>query len=243
MFLSGSERIEWEEHGGPAWTSDIFRQWRFYAFVLALCLGGVIGITAVKYWFRWWLIQNVGLLMAISVLAGVVILSIQANQRRDKEGPTHEATTTERWIRWILRAAVGTTLYLYSTLGFAYAIYSHIPVQKEGGDYTTANVVCIVADHERFDNMVILSQDTSYLYVARIEEPDSPQQNAIAAPGKERAWQPEYQCGPKHWRDGLLERGGPFRPRVLAISQKEIHTIEEIGWVSSFCGCRKVLSK
>jgi hypothetical protein len=243
VFLSAAERIAWEENHGPAWTTDIFRQWRFRAFMFALCLGGLIAITAVKYWVRWWLTQYVGLLMAISVLGGVVILSIQANQRREREGPEHEATTSERWIRWILRVTVGTTLYLFSTFGFAYAIYSHIPVQKEGGDYTTGSVVRIVTDHEPFENMIVLSQDTTYLYAARVDKQDPPENVTAGKPLLEEACTQDYRCDPKHWRDGLLEQCGPSRPHVLAINQKEIRTIEETARVSSVFDCKDVLGK
>lgn len=238
IFLSGPERIAWEEDYGRAWTIDIFKRSRFWAFMFAL--GGFIAITAVKYWVRWWLIQNAGLLMAISVLGGVVILSLQANQRRDREGPTHEATTTERWVRWILRVTACATLYVFSTLGYAYAIYSHIPVQKEGGDYTTASVVRIVSDHQIFENMIVLSQDPSYLYAARVEEPNPPEKATDGELGQQLCGQ-DYRCDPKHWRDGLLEQCGPFRPRVLAINQKEIRTIEETVRVSFFGGCKDAL--
>lgn len=243
IFLSGSERKAWEEKGGPAWTPDILKQWRFYAFVLALCLGSIIAITMLPYWFRWWLIQNVGLLMAISVLGGVIILSIQANQRRDREGPEHDATTTERWVRWILRVTVVVTLYIISTLGYAYAIYSHIPVQKEGGDYTTSSVVRIVSDQQTFEDMIVLSQDPTYLYAARVDDWNPPEKDPAGVTGHQQDCKQEYHCGPKHWRDGLLEQCGPFRPRVLALNQKTIRTIEETSKVSSLDGCKDVLAR
>ncbi len=95
LFLTSDERKLWEAGDGPSWTWSIpSRSW-FLVFVLPV-VTGLIAIITVPYWFRWWLIQNVGLFLAISVLGGVIVFSIQANKQREKEGLPHETTTTER---------------------------------------------------------------------------------------------------------------------------------------------------
>jgi hypothetical protein len=243
VFLSGAERKQWEEKTGPAWNWGVLKRWRLYALILSVPFGALIAITAVRYWIRWWLIQNVSLLMAIAVLGGVVVLSIQANQRRDRSGSVHEINTTERWVRWILRVTAVVTLYVVSTLGYAYAIYNHIPVQKEGGDYTTSSIVRIVSEKKSYERMVVLSQDSSYLYAASVDDWNPPPKSSAWPPGHPQVCGQEHQCGPKHWRDGLLERCGPFRPRVLAINQKSIVLIEETTSVGADNSCKEVLGR
>jgi hypothetical protein len=271
LFLSISETRALDAGRKNTWSWLGRKSSAIFLFtVLGLCL--LINPAFAPYWIRWFLIQTGTLVMAITVLCGVVVLSILANQRREREAANRKASGLEesrivaheqtgRWIRWILRVSSVVTLYVISTLGYAYVIYSHIPVQKEGGDYTTSPVVRVTlkppgdlpkkqsgdplngvqkelaglqnsvaepgslrdAASEKsmcLDSpdglcVVILEQTSSFLYVARLSD-----------------WGDNIQkdrCGPKHWRDGILEEGGPYRPQVISIPLADIRAIEQTG--------------
>jgi hypothetical protein len=259
LFLTTTERMHLEAGGHLGWSW--IRRWPPKAFVLFMVFFCLIATPTIRgYWVRWWIIQAGTLFMAITVLCGVPVLSLQANQRRDREVlrptgrkpvwsvaplPQHEDDKTERWVRWILRCTSVVTLYVMTTLGYAYVVYPHIPVQKAGGDYTTSPVVQIKFKHgvlnladlgddvqgrksTSFDlkrsgdvcvtvmgadvcsDMIVLDQDASFIYAARIDDFGDPTR------GDDR------DCGPKKWRDGILERNGPYRPRVFAISLSDV---------------------
>jgi hypothetical protein len=270
LFLSISETRALDAGRTNTW-SWLGKKSPVIFFFSVLGLSVLINPTFVPYWIRWFLIQTGTLIMAITVLCGVVVLSILANKRREKEVESRRAPglveheQTGRWIRWILRVSSVVTLYVISTLGYAYVIYSHIPVQKEGGDYTTSPVVRVSlkppgdlpkkqsgdplsgvqkelaggqnslaetgslrdAASEKstcLDSpdglcVVILEQTSSFLYVARLSDWDNKIQ--------------KDQCGPRHWRDGILEEGGPYRPHVISIPLADIRAIEQTGFVDA----------
>jgi hypothetical protein len=87
----------------------------------------------------------------------------------------------EKWKRYVRRAIMAIVLYLTSVLSFGFVIYPHIPVQKAGGNYETANKLCIVPMKEEplqqcpndllpslaaNDAYVALDEDSDYVYLA-----------------------------------------------------------------------------
>jgi hypothetical protein len=272
LFLTVAETAAMDAREKSSWKW-LKRKWTviFISSAFAVCL--LAAPALVHYWIRWFLIQTGTLVAAITVLCGVVVLSIMANQRRERDAARRKKPDPEeqkavaheqtgRWIRWILRVSSVVTLYVISTLGYAYVVYSHIPVQKEGGDYTTSPVVRVTlkppedlpkkqsggasnvgqkdgttrqtsaAESARpqdvafeksicppngfCDEVVILEQTSSFLYVARLSD-----------------WTGNIRkdhCGPKHWRDGILEEGGPYRPHVISIPLVDIKGIEQTGF-------------
>jgi hypothetical protein len=274
LLLSGHELRAWERQRRPVfrWIAGPFvagvvplkrllswrllikrpnQTWRLLVFGGFLLTIPFITSTARPYSWRWSLIQNGVLFMAITVLGGVVVLSIQANQRREAERHVHDTSTTERWVRWILRVTVVVTLYLASTLGYSFAVYNHIPVQKEGGDFTTASIVRITVERkdncqqpdscsEVYEDMVILSQDSTFIYAAKVDDWETPAYMSTVKSARLNC-QAQYLCGPKHWRDGILEPCGPFRPHLYAISQRTITKIQDLGTVNEYKKCADLL--
>ena len=100
-------------------------------------------ITA--YSIRWRYIEYADLFLLVGVLSGVIMQSAGMGLRRKaghKQGGL-DGQPTGAWTRWILRVTGAILLYIATTLSYAYIIYDHIPLSKNGGDYTTATRVKI----------------------------------------------------------------------------------------------------
>ena len=97
------------------------------------------------------------LILALLVLGniGMITLLIARRQQRlgFRESPGEEHfwsyqilesdTKSEKWESYGRRAIMASVLYVTSVLSFGYVVYPHIPVQKAGGNYATANAVCV----------------------------------------------------------------------------------------------------
>jgi hypothetical protein len=104
------------------------------------------GDWAINYSNRWTYIKYVDMFFLMLVLSSVVMQSVGMGLRRDA-GLKHgglKGQPTGMWTRWTLRITGVILLYAAATLGYAYVIYDHIPISRNGGDYTTASKVSIV---------------------------------------------------------------------------------------------------
>jgi hypothetical protein len=113
------------------------------------------GDSVAAYAYRWNYIKYTDLFFAVAVLSGVILQSAGMGLRRKAAEGAHEhdaanaaAQPTMEWKRWVLRVTSVILLYVATTLGYAYVIYDHIPVSKNGGDYTTASHVTIFLHDE-----------------------------------------------------------------------------------------------
>lgn len=163
------------------------------------------------------------LLLSLIAISNVIII---LTMRRDlgvalSIKPKHDSAdgVLHRSDRWFVRILMISILYIVSVLGFAYRIYPFVPVQKAGGDYSTAEAVvvrlsasseCSSADlsgaFETSKPYVVLSEDANWIYLAPL--------SGKGAGG-----------GPKCWRWGAFCNSpapgaeDPSRPNVYTISR------------------------
>lgn len=78
------------------------------------------------------------------------------------------------------------------------------------------------------DGLVILEESPDIVYFARLDDAISLIDGSQGASA----------CGPRLWKSGILDRKGPYRPRLIAISRQNIVSIEETEAVSDSNNCR-----
>ena len=91
--------------------------------------------------------------------------------------------------RYARRAILVAVLYVTSVLSFGYVVYPHIPVQKEGGNYVTADRVCVhlvkdapelqcpsslVPSLKGNEALVPLEEDSDWVYLANDHDARGP---------------------------------------------------------------------
>jgi hypothetical protein len=67
-----------------------------------------------------------------------------AGEMNEPPGQDMPSVQAEPWKRVASIGVPAVVLYIVSVFGFAYLIYPHIPVQKAGGNYSTARIVTVV---------------------------------------------------------------------------------------------------
>jgi len=176
------------------------------------------------------------LILALIAISNVIIILMM---RRElvvtlglKEKSSKDRGLLHRSDPWFVRVLVVAVLYTVSVLGFAYRVYPFVPVQKAGGDYSTAEPVSILLmkstecssiglskEIEAPRPAVVLSEDSNWVYVAPLS-------------GLGSGW------GPKCWSWGPFcnspasppSTTNPSRPKVYTLSR---HCIAGIVTASS----------
>jgi hypothetical protein len=77
------------------------------------------------------------------------------------------------------------------------------------------------------DGLVILEESPDIVYFARLDEALSVIDGTSIQGG----------CGPRLWKSGMLDPKGPYRPHLIAVSRRNIISIEEIEAVSEAKNC------
>jgi hypothetical protein len=132
---------------------------------------------------------------------------LEMNKSSGQDMPSVQA---EPWKRVTSIGVPVVVLYVVSVFGFAYLIYPHIPVQKAGGNYSTARVVTVVATDGGLSSgcssawlvnmlseqkcFVPLEETVSAVYLA-------PRYGSAAGGGPE-CWKWGAVCGPNDRQDG-----------------------------------------
>ncbi len=178
------------------------------------------------------------LVLALIVLSNLfVILAMRHDRTIDlglKPHSPDKATELLQYANtWLLRVVMFGTLYMVSILGFAYRIYPFIPVQKAGGNYSTADAVNVhltevtaACSSRDLDSRIsptvpyiVLQEDENWVYLA----PES-------GPGS--------AGGPECWKWGAFchstppsdsgEAEQPYRPKVYTVNRHCIASTESI---------------
>lgn len=158
----------------------------------------------------WMSILLVGapLFLSLLVLANVGLLTALFSRRSLRLGYREESfeglilqkdlvpdvaasdTQRQKWERYARRGVMATVLYVTSVLSFGYVVYPHVPVQKEGGNYVTANRVCVrllkdspfkqcapalLPKLEIHEALVALEEDSDWVYLANDNDMGGPQ--------------------------------------------------------------------
>ncbi len=165
------------------------------AFYLGLALVVVVACLT-RYFFSHppffinVLLVGAPLVLTLLVFSNVFLMAVLFSRRSHRlgfseqvamekwmsEGEARREIQKEKWKRYIRRAVMATVLYLTSVLSFGYVIYPHIPVQKSGGNYETANMVCVIPMKEtpfqQCPNILLPNLALNEAYVAIEEDPD-----------------------------------------------------------------------
>jgi hypothetical protein len=136
-----------------------------------------------------------------------LIVALKLNQESDPN-----TSLLGRSDVWFVRVLMVVILYIVSVLGFAYRVYPFVPVQKAGGDYSTADTVAVFVSPSpecssgEFGKelqpprpYVVLSEDSNWVYLAPV--------SGFGSGG-----------GPKCWR------WGPF---CSSLSKKSVPVAED----------------
>jgi hypothetical protein len=79
------------------------------------------------------------LALALTSLSNVLLLNLMYREMKARQG----LDKTISWKNWAMSGVAVVTLYLVSVFSFSYLIYPFVPVERAGGDYSTARPVLI----------------------------------------------------------------------------------------------------
>jgi hypothetical protein len=113
-------------------------------------------------------------LIIILAMRRDLVVALKLEQKRFPEGGL-----LYRSDAWFVRILMVAILYTVSVLGFAYRIYPFVPVQKAGGDYSTADAVAVHLsrssecspidlnnEFQTSRTYIVLSEDSNWIYLA-----------------------------------------------------------------------------
>lgn len=107
----------------------------------------------------------------------------------------------------------------------------HPQIKGDGADTNalqTPSESCRPGISTTCDGLVILEETPDIVYFARLGDAVS-----LIDGSKDGS-----ACGPRLWKSGILDRKGPYRPRLIAISRQNIVSLEETEAVSDSDNCR-----
>jgi hypothetical protein len=220
----------------PLWFRECRAFWLILTFIAATWFWMSHVFSHLPNWTNI-LLVGTPLPLSLLVLANVGILPALFSWRaqrlgykavpHDGDSQRKEVAAQEiqrkKWERYARRAVMASVLYVTSVLSFGYVIYPHIPVQKAGGNYETANHVCVVlvkeaplrecpntllpslAPNEAF---VALEEDSDWVYLANDQDTHDIRGNYIH----------DILGGPHCWSWAGIENVY-CRPRVYAVSR------------------------
>lgn len=220
----------------PFWFRFLRLLWLVITFVATALSWRIHIFSHPTFWTSVCLV-GAPLLLSLFVLANVGLLPLLFSRRSRRLGfsdnspesglPREEMGSREiqrkKWERYARRVVMGTVLYVTSVLSFSYVVYPHIPVQKAGGNYMTANKVDVVLAKEtstgecpgvflpapgKDEAYIVLEEDADWVYLANDHDPHP-------------------NGGPNCWRWAGMENLY-CRPHVYAVSRACIAGIVDI---------------
>jgi hypothetical protein len=212
------------------WTQYFTELHGWFALLGAVCIFSPLALTFMRPWVCWLYLQSVGLLLSTAALLSVAINAWRS--RIERKLLNERLSTTDEWMYWIIRVSILIVLYVGTVLGYAHFIFPRIPVEKSGGDYTTASIVTVhlrrsdgsaCGPNKECSGLVVIEETPDVVYLAQVDDTGT------------HETQMKSHCGPLIWKRGLVQDGGPYRPRLIEISQRQIISVEETGSVQEFC--------
>lgn len=167
------------------------------------------------------------LILALVVISNVILILARRRElssalNLDAQRSSNDDGLLGRSDVWLVRILMISILYLVSVLGFAFRIYPFIPVQKAGGDYSTADAVTVHLmstsacspsnlneEIQPSTLYIVLSEDANWIYLAPRDSGGGPS-----------CWKWGPFCSSLLRKKVTGTTADPYRPTVYTVNRR-----------------------